>query len=213
MEKNQNNPPSANEESCQNDSRYQKGSRLYRIGMMMLGILVVITLIMKLLGIHIVIGNTFCDSFLMLLYLIPFGVIIAGMMTSQKACRQYHYQEASSLIILCSAAVCFLLIGGVSINGIARSPYYHAEISEISLNSGSRVTAVCLNTADDKIALGDTPNAYQIQLYKTEGIFWQCLVASEPTEQKPAFSLEESDGIMALIVATGSRGDIYQFTY
>lgn len=208
----------SDKERCQADPLYRSGNLIYRIGMIILCVLLLINAVLRLAMIEVVVGDIFCNTYLYVLEIIPCIMLVIGLAKTRKASKQHNNYNLKNTTVWLTVMVIFtVLIGMLCVADIITSPYNNAEVEEVK---GGRVDqnmkTVKINSADGLISFGAKENAYVIEVYKDDGLFMKRLLVTEPVNTDNfAKSVEKGKGEddYTLTIRIGGQSQVYNFYY
>ncbi len=204
-------------EKCHADPLYRKGNAIYRVGMIILCVLLIINALLRLLKIEIVIGGAFCNTYLYTLIIIPCIMLVIGLNKTRKAGKQYNnYNVQGNTIWMCVMIAFVVLIALFCTADIITSPYNNAEVEDVIGRQGQNMKTVKINSADGMISFGEKEDVYVVEVYKDYGLFMKKIISSDPVStdrftSRVQTGIEENDYILTVNISGQSQ--IYEFEY
>ncbi len=201
----------AMEKELKQDPDYRKANILYRTGMIILCVMMIVEAVFALMKIQIVIGETFCNYYFYPLLLIPLVMVNIGLYQIRNVSKKHNnYRLKSNTMWLYLFAALGVLIVISGIMAIIKSPYNHAKTEEVTLHSGEQVLMVSMNKRDDIIPIFHVQDQYTIEVYQNFGPFKKRIIASEPSPMKISYTIEKGENNKSiLVVSEGTKGQIY----
>ena len=196
------------------DSTYRKGTKLYRAGLIMLLVFVIINIVFEFTGIKLVIANAILNSYFYLLYLVPLIMMSMGLYKSYKAAKlkKSKREKSHSVYFLFSFALTLMFAVFAAVT-VIQNPYTDAVFTEEQLSDGDTVTVVDSNvSAHTLFSAADVGVVHNIEVFRKSGIFMMPVCSatsdsvnysyyiSESENGKNKYALSVTNGMAVLVV-------------
>ena len=161
-----------------NDKRYKSNKKMYDLGMILLAVIMIINSVRYFMQIEIFINGAICTQYLMMFYIIPCFMMMAGLIGSKKVAKEYEIDEGFIGIAFVGALTALLTILAV-INII--TPSYHIyKTEDVEIKNGEKMTVVeYVNVPAFKKPNEKMPLEHSVDVFRNYGIFAKRLATAD----------------------------------
>lgn len=196
------------------DKTYKAGKLVYKIGLVILVLLMAANAAMYFLNIEIFINGAYCTWMTFYLYVIPCAVMLTGLILSAKTAKKHGLNDNDGLGIAFVSIGAALMIALGTVQMIAPS-YRIYETQDVSIRDGEPMKIVkYIPTGIFEPKLKKLPGEYCMDIYRVDGIFCRKIFSKTVSYSSYVIYPDESNsGGYIFGIASMDNEEVIPFSY